>query len=299
MRKENDLLLLSINLASFEGEGGGGEGTGTSGESGVASTKAAKQQVLYGIQDDMGTEGQPIQSKESSNTPDPSAKFEELIKGEYKDAFDKRVQSILDRRFKDHKSLEGQVNEYSPVIQLLMEKYEAKDMNELRAKFDSEVMEELAYKKNMDVDTYREFRESKELADKYKEHVTSIDEQQQIDQRVASWYEQADQLKADYPDFDFRSYVQDQPEFVKLLNAGVPVKQAYELMNLDNIKQNAAKQAQDNTIRSIQANGARPKEAAVQANNGAVIKSSVSSFDKNDRAEIARRVQRGETIKLG
>lgn len=306
MKKE--LLLLDINLKSFDGEGG----VGTSGDGGVATTqavsqpsvqnaKAEKPTVLYGIQDDLGdgqTSTEPNMNTQGDQQLDPSAEFESLIKGQYKDQFDARIQSIIDKRFKSVKETESKLGELNPIVELLMEKYEATDMNDLRSKFEAETLEELAYKKNMDLDTYRDYREAKQLADQMKQYQHNTDIQAQIDAKVAEWYKQGDALKAEYPDFDFKEYANSEPEFLNLLQANIPVKKAYELLNLDNLKAQAAKQAQDNTVKSIQAKGHRPTEAAATSRNAPVIKSDVRSLTKEDRAEIARKVQAGETVKF-
>ncbi len=303
MKKRNDLLLLNIDLKSFEGEGGA-TGGATGGEGGVATTptKAVEgkaPEILYGKQDnqDGATDGDPSGGDLQS---DPSAEFEGLIKGQYKEQFEARIQSIIDKRFKAAKETEGKLNQQDPIIRLLMDKYEVNTEADLFAKVESETIEELAYKANMDVDTYKEFRDSKFKADLYDKHQNSEDWKAQADEKVAKWFQDADALKVEYPDFDLKTYADSEPEFVKLLEAGIPVKKAYEVLNIDNIKANsastAAKQAQSNTIKSIQANGHRPSEAAAQSTNGTIIKSSVSNLNKVDRAEIAKRAQRGDKI---
>lgn len=52
--------------------------------------------------------------------------FETLIKGEYRDAFSKKCQSLIDRRFKETKELEGFRAEALPIIDLLSEKLNLK-----------------------------------------------------------------------------------------------------------------------------------------------------------------------------
>lgn len=303
MRKENDLVLLNISLSSFEGEGGGGA---TGGESGVAPTgeaqKASKEPVVvYGKQDDADPEGQPNADVKATDNQqlDPSVEFDSLIKGQYKEQFEARIQSIIDKRFKAAKETESKLNQVAPIVQLMMDKYGVNTEAEAMQAYEAEALEEMAYKNNMDVDTYRDYRETKIKAQLYDQHNSQQDWQEQVNQKVAGWFkEAAETMKDEYPEFDFKTYVNEDPEFIKLLEAGFPVKQSYEMLNIDNLKAKAAQQAQSNAMKSIQANGGRPKEAAAQANSNTIVKSSVGSLTREDRARIAKEVQSGKTIKF-
>lgn len=284
------LILLDISLKSFDGEGG----VPTSGEGGVATTTAAEQPVIYGKQ----SEGDGQSHSTADANPDPAMEFDSLIKGQYKDQFDSRIQQIIDRRFKSTKETETKLSELSPIAELLQEKYGVKDVKELKSVLEGEVLEELAYKNGMDVDTYREFRENKMKAQLYEEHVNNQDWQEQVNQKVAGWYQQAESMKETYPDFDFQTYANENEEFIKLLNSGLNVKMAYEVLNIDNLKANAAKQAQENTLKTIKANGNRPREAAASNGNSPIVKADVRNLDRRDRAEIAKRAAAGEKIEF-
>ena len=87
-----------------------------------------------------------------------------------------------------------------------------------------------------------------------------------------------------------------------MLKAGVPVKLAYEVRHMDEIKagvaQNTAKQTEKQVVESIRAKGSRPSENGTSSQSGFTVKDDVSKWSKKDRAEIAKRVARGETIKL-
>lgn len=293
------IVLYDINLNSFDGEGAGapaGGDTGTGSNGGVAST--GTQEVIYGKVETENVDTQSIDNQNASdNTPDPATKFEELIKGEFKDQFDKRVQDIINRRFKDNKQLESRLGQVEPMVDLLMEKYGAKSTEELFAKIETESIEELAYQNNMTPEQYKRMKELEKKANLYDNTITQQDEQRMMNDKIDSWYKQADEMTEQYPDFNLQEWAQND-EFMKLINANIPVKQAYELLNLDNIKSNVAKTAQENTVKNIQAQKNRPKESATNSSTGAVIKSDVKSLTKADREEIARRAQRGEMIRF-
>ena len=97
---------MLINLQLFaEGTGGdGGTGAeGTSGESAVAAVPQSRAKnnnplaaVKYGIQED-DAQAANVQNQGDAVPPevDRNAKFEELIKGEYKDLYDAKMQDTI------------------------------------------------------------------------------------------------------------------------------------------------------------------------------------------------------------
>ena len=59
-----------------------------------------------------------------------------------------------------------------------------------------------------------------------------------------------------------------------------------------------AKQVEQKLTNKIVANGARPTENGMTSQSASLTKSDVSQLTKADRAEIARRVARGEKIRF-
>ena len=86
-----------------------------------------------------------------------------------------------------------------------------------------------------------------------------------------------------------------------LLNCGV--RTAYEVIHKDEIIPAAmhmtAKTVEQKLTNKIIAGGARPSENGNSSQGASVTKSDVSQLTKADRAEIARRVARGEKISFG
>ena len=92
------------------------------------------------------------------------------------------------------------------------------------------------------------------------------------------------------------------PKFVDLLRSNVDVRTAYEVLHKDEIipaaMQFTAKTVEQKLTNKIIANGARAAENGNSSQGAAVVKSDVSQLSKEDRAEIIRRVQRGEKIRF-
>ena len=118
----------------------------------------------------------------------------------------------------------------------------------------------------------------------------------------SQWMEQAESTKQIYPSFDLRGEMQN-PKFVDLLKSNIDVRTAYEVIHKDDIiagaMQFTAKKVEQNITNKIIANGARPSENGNSSQGASVTKSDVSALTKADRAEIARRVARGEKISFG
>ena len=88
-----------FDLHQFEGEAGGGNsGDASHGESGTT--------ILYGKQaEELANETEPEDGHDAgddeSEEQKRQAEFEKLIKGDYKDLYDKSVKDNIDRRFKN------------------------------------------------------------------------------------------------------------------------------------------------------------------------------------------------------
>lgn len=115
--------------------------------------------------------------------------------------------------------------------------------------------------------------------------------------RIEGWQREGESLKVQYPDFDLEAELENK-DFKGLLNAGIPMKQAYELVHMAEIREAIEKQAEKSVMDHIRANGTRVPENGVKGSNGFVLGKDVSAMTKEDRQEIARRVQRGERIVL-
>lgn len=126
--------------------------------------------------------------------------------------------------------------------------------------------------------------------------------QQAAQQQLQKWYSEGEQVKAVYPSFDLAAESKN-PQFLSMLKAGVPVQHAYEVVHMDEIKagvaQNTARRTEKQVVDGIRAKGNRPAENGTSSQSAAfTVKDDPHKWTKKDRAEVARRVARGETIKL-
>ena len=300
-------LSRIINLQLFaEGSGTGDGGTtGVTEAAAVSQTKGAKNplaDVQYGIQ----AEAQTTPVQETSEAPDRNAEFEKLIKGDYKDLYDAKVQDTVQKRLKSTKETVDRYNALTPTLEILAKKYGV-DVNDIDAlntaiEDDDAYFEEDALEKGITVQQLKEIRKmEKENAD-LKRQMQEQTAQQNAAKLYSAWMEQAEAAKTVYPSFDLRAEMQN-PRFVDLLKSNVDVRTAYEVLHKDEIipaaMQFTAQKVEQKLTNKIIANGARPTENGINSQSAAQVKSDVSQLSKADRAEIARRVARGEKISFG
>ena len=331
-------ILLDVSLRLFDGEGGAaapaaGEGAADDGNKGgfqasPAPTRRGKsggfQNVLFGKQgdeptaagDEPGPEGKAQPSaagkgKEgdvvtTSNTlEDRRKEFQELVNGEYKDIYTEETQRIIDRRFREARNLEERAAKQQPVIDMLMQRYKIADgdLGKLAAAVenDNAYWSEAAEEAGMSVEQYKQFQRLKRENDALLRAQRMRQSQQAVQQQLQKWYSEGEQVKAVYPDFDLGAESKN-PQFISMLKAGVPVQHAYEVIHMDEIKagvaQSTARQTEKQVVDGIRAKGNRPAENGTSSQSAFTVKDDPHKWTKQDRAEVARRVARGETIKL-
>ena len=302
-------LIPMLNLQLFgegagAGEGGTAEGQGVTGAAALPQTKGEKKNPLsnvkYGIQEEA-----PDAGVQKTATPDRNAEFEALIKGEYKDLYDARVQDTVQKRLKGHKELEANYNALQPVRDLLSKKYgvDASDIEALTKAMeeDDSYFEEEALEKGMTVKQLKEVKKMERENAELKAQMEEAQRQENGKKLYAAWMQQADETKKVYPSFNLEAEMNN-PKFLDLLRSNIDVRTAYEVLHKDDIIRGAmqftAQTVESKLSKKIASNGARPSENGMSSQSAAVVKSDVSQLSKADRAEIIRRVQRGEKIRF-
>ena len=309
---KNYHLIPLLNLQLFAdggagagaGDGGTAEGQGVTGAAALPQTKGEKNNPLanvkYGIQEDA-----PVAEVQKTATPDRNAEFDALIKGEYKDLYDAKVQDTIQKRLKGHKELEAKYNELQPLREILANKHgvDASDIKALlkAVEEDDSYFEDEALEKGMTVQQLKEFKKMERENAEFKAQMEEQKRQENGQKLYAQWMNQAEATKQVYPSFDLQAEMNN-PRFVDLLRSNIDVRTAYEVLHKDDIIRGAmqftAQTVESKLSKKIASNGARPNESGMSSQSAAVVKSDVSQLSKADRAEIIRRVQRGEKIRF-
>jgi bisphosphoglycerate-dependent phosphoglycerate mutase len=285
---------MALNLQLFA-EGTGDGGTVSEGATGENGTAAVSQ---TSITDADGT---------TATTIDREAEFEKLIKGEYKDLYDARMQDTIKNRLKGQKETVEKYEALAPTLETLAKKYgvDASDISALNKAIeeDDAYYEEEALEKGVTVEQLKEFKKMERENAELKKLRDENDAKKAAEQKVAGWMKESEQVKAIYPQFDLRSEMQNS-KFIDLLQVpGVDVRTAYELTHKDEIiagaMQFTAKAVEKKIADKIAANGARPTENGLNSQSASLTKSDVSQLSKADILDIQRRVARGEKISFG
>ena len=303
-------LIPMLNLQLFAegagaGEGGTAEGQGVTEVAALPQTKGEKNNPLSNVKYGIQEEEAPAAEVQQTATPDRNAEFEALIKGEYKDLYDARVQDTIQKRLKGYKELEANYNALQPVRDLLSKKYgvDASDTEALTKAMeeDDSYFEEEALERGMTVQQLKEVKKMERENADLKAQMEEAQRQENGKKLYSQWMQQADATKAIYPSFDLQAEMNN-PKFVDLLRSNIDVRTAYEVLHKDDIIRGAmqftAQTVESKISKKIASNGARPTENGMSSQSAAVVKSDVSQLSKEDRAEIIRRVQRGEKIRF-
>ena len=307
---------FALNLQLFADGGAGDGGTGAAeGTTGVNDAVAAVQQtkgsknpladVKYGIQEDSAQTAPVQDTADVVETPDRNKEFEKLIKGEYKDLYDAKVQDTIQRRLKSTRETVEKYEALTPTLEMLAKKYgvdiaDIKALNQAIEEDDS-YYEEEALEKGISVQQLKEIRKMERENSELKRQMQEKETRENANRLYQQWMEQAQQVKAVYPSFDLNAEMQN-PKFLDLLRANIDLRTAYEVLNNDEIIPAAMKfavnHAEQKLTNKIVANGARPSENGMSSQSASLTKSDVSQLTKADRQEIARRVARGEKIRF-
>lgn len=322
----NKLFKVDLQLFNDGGAAGGAEGSAAATENAPkteskpsGSSRRSKagefDNVVFGKQEgttsdgatSLDTEGNPTGAGKTdvtttSDTLEARKKaFNDLINGEYKDLYQENFQQVFDRRFKQVKGMEAELASHKEVVDMLKSRYGVDDVAKVKTALaeDTEYWEAVAEEHGMTVEQYHAMqkleRENAELKAIRQRQIG----QQQFQQQIDEWYQQADKVKEIYPSFDFKTEAQN-PDFLAMLKAGNTVEHAYKILHFDELTENAARVAAQTADAQAQARikqkASRPSENGTSSQSAAIVRNDVSSLTRKERAEIARRVQRGEKI---
>ena len=309
MTTKTNSELNALNLQLFaEGSGTGAEGS--TADSGFAATEGVKDNPLanvkYGIQEEDGVQTADAQeTTETEPVVDREAEFEKLIKGDYKDLYDAKVQSTIQNRLKGTKEQVAKLESLSPLLDMIGKKYGV-DSSDVKALIqaiedDDSYFAEEALERGITVDELKRIRKIERENAEFKKANQEREAQERADMRYRTWLNQTEEAKKLYPNLDLKTELKNEA-FGRLLLAGVDVGSAYLVTHKDEIiggaMQHTAQQVEKKITNKIRANGSRPVENGISSQSAAVVKTDVSQFNDADMDEILRRVRNGEKIRL-
>ena len=284
------------------GDAGAGPAAGQTGNAAVAQPQTGGKRnpladVRYGKQEEAPA------AAGFKETDDRNAQFDALIKGEYKDLYEQRLQDTIQKRLKGNEATVQKYNALSPVLEMLSSKYgvDAGDVESLAKAIeeDETFYEDEALEKGLTVQQVKEIRKMQRENEALRQQMEAQHQQEQADQIIAKWRADAEKVKQVYPGFDLEGELQNE-QFRSLLTSNIDVRTAYEVCHLGEIiptaMQFTAEKISEKVANDIRSGQRRPAEGAMGSRSPVVTKSDVSQLTKADRDEIDRRVARGERV---
>lgn len=227
--------------------------------------------------------------------------FDELIKGDYKEDYEKAIKQAIGRRMQGAKANEAKLAKLSPIMQALASKYgtDPEDIESI-AKYvdeDESMYEDAAYKAGMSVDQFKRFSRIEAENQRLNAERQQNALRQQAQATYEKWQAEAEEIKASYPNFDLDTYLADE-HFQNLLREGVPLKNAYIALDADNIIPGAmaytAQAVAAKTAATIAQRGSRPIEGGMSGQASSKVKTDVSKLSNAEIADLVQRASRGE-----
>lgn len=260
-------------------------------------------------------EGKDGEEKGEGKTKSPEERrkaFGELLRGEYADLTEELMQNAVTeatRRLEASPAMKG-------LMQALQEKYgtDANDLVALTEAVRNGAVKDDAYYEKLAMEKGVSTRTAREL-DKLESQNRHLTEQQQMIQQMerqraqqariaelqAGWDREAEQLKAQYPDFNMAEVLAN-PEVEKMMRSGVSMTNAYRSAYFDHIlkQQQAAtaQQVEQGVVNRMQQRNARPGENGTRPGGAVQTKIDVSHMSRKEMEEIEKRAMRGEVITL-
>lgn len=260
-------------------------------------------------------EGKDGEEKGEGKTKSPEERrkaFGELLRGEYADLTEELMQNAVTeatRRLEASPAMKG-------LMQALQEKYgtDANDLVALTEAVRNGAVKDDAYYEKLAMEKGVSTRTAREL-DKLESQNKHLTEQQQTIQQMerqraqqariaelqAGWDREAEQLKAQYPDFNMAEVLAN-PEVEKMMRSGVSMTNAYRSAYFDHIlkQQQAAtaRQVEQGVVNRMQQRNARPGENGTRPGGAVQTKIDVSHMSRKEMEEMEKRVMRGEVITL-
>lgn len=258
-------------------------------------------------------EGKDGEEEGKTKSPEERRKaFGELLRGEYADLTEELMQNAVTeatRRLEASPAMKG-------LMQALQEKYgtDANDLVALTEAVRTGAVKDDAYYEKLAMEKGVSTRTAREL-DKLESQNKHLTEQQQMIQQMerqrvqqariaelqAGWDREAEQLKAQYPDFNMAEVLAN-PEVEKMMRSGVSMTNAYRSAYFDHIlkQQQAAtaRQVEQGVVNRMQQRNARPGENGTRPGGAVQTKIDVSHMSRKEMEEMEKRVMRGEVITL-
>ena len=326
-----------LNLQLFAGEGagdGGGEGA-TTGENsdaaghqrllelGVPADKIRKNRA-YKVNTPAAKPATQEQSQEPEQNQEQAAAAENPTEENKTDApprmtweeimadpeYNKQMQATVQSRLRTAKGAEEALGKLTPALELLAMKHGLDPANidydalTKAVSDDESLYEEKALEMGVSVDTYKRIDKlERDTARQQREQERTL-EQQKVDDRFNQIYQQSEEMKKVFPNFELKTELQN-PVFARMMAPDMPftVEQAYYAVHYKDLQKAAMQVTAQVTAKKIsndiQAGNRRPNENGTSGQAPSVTTFDYRSMSPQQREALKKRIRSGEKIYPG
>lgn len=300
IREEVKMTKLSLQLFA-DGAGAGAAAAGAA----MGAETGSTGQPATGNNNAEGAAGSTT-GAESTAEQSQVETFDDLIKGRYKQDFDAKVQSIINKRFKGAREAEASMNKLSQGISALGTYYgldvESPDfLDSLNSKImdDEKLYEKEASERGMNVEDVKRIRRMEQENRALKMQNMREKEERQREEFYRGVINQVPEVQKIYPQFDVDAEMANE-QFFNLVRNGVGLRNAYEVIHSSELQAARdaiiAQKAQEQLSNSVRANGMRPNE--VNHNSAPDFGRDIKNMTRAEVKQIIRRAERGEVVKF-
>ena len=198
-------------------------------------------------------------------------RWNEAKKGEFAEFYGRDVQSAIQDRFKNQQDANDQLSKLEPMLKVLMDRAEVKSVDDLihHVMDDDSLYEEEASEAGMTVEAFKQFKkieqERNEMAAREQQNI----QEQRIREHYGNLCQQAENMKAMFPDFDLTKELKD-PQFFRMtsIEGGISVEDAYFAIHHKELAPQmlayGMERAKQQMGQTLQAQRRRPAEGAMK-----------------------------------
>lgn len=233
---------------------------------------------------------------EQEAPPDMEAEFDALVKGDgkFREIYGRRMQKAALERTKGMKAQVDRLNSFGSAFEVLGARYGmAADDPRLAQAIaqDAGLLDEVAMRNGRDAKTEMELAAAKAQT----QQANALIQRMMADQEMQRWQAEAEEIQAEFPDFNLETEMQN-PEFKNLLRNNVTMKGAYMALHHDDVIQHTVQKTRKQVTDSVAAGAHRPRENGMGSKAGAAITKDPMQMSRAEFKKWEEAVSRGERV---
>lgn len=249
-------------------------------------------------QPDSDLDTDPDLDADGMDQEDPEADFDELIHGKYKDQYQKRVNSAINKRLKGS-SKDAETGK--KIMSAVAMRYGMKDSDPeaiLKAlEDDKNLLDDAAAKAGLTPAQYKrmmELEQEKTARERQDERIRKEGLKEQYTRQINK---QVAECKKLFPGFDIEKELQNR-EFSDLLKAGIDVTKAYKTVHMDEIMSGGMKMAMqkgtEKVAAAVRSNARRAEEGGSGSSPAVNISRDYGKMTDDEFRKFREKVKNGE-----